>query len=137
MRSVLSPTQRNRSRLMLTVLSGTLAAATAAGTVAATAAAAQETAREQAAKDLARAQAEADAARAHHAALVEWAAANPVIVTMPRPVRTVIGPEVLVGASSPGSAEVGGSATRSSAGSSGTVSRPAPPPAPPATSAAS
>lgn len=137
MRPVLSPSQRNRSRLLLTVLSGTLAAATAAGTVAATAAAAHESAREQAAKDLAHAVAEADAARAHHEALVEWAADNPVVVTTPRPVRTVVGPEVLVGASSPGSAKLGGSATGSSPGGSGTVSRPAPPPAPPATSAAS
>ncbi|MCA1781749.1 MAG: FAD:protein FMN transferase, partial [Intrasporangiaceae bacterium] len=93
--------------------------------------------REQAAQDLAHALAEAEAARAHHEALLEWAADNPVVVTMPRPVRTVLGPEILVGASSPGSAEVGGSSTRSSGGGSGTVSRPAPPPAPPATSAAS
>ncbi|MFL6168447.1 MAG: hypothetical protein ACJ711_02135 [Ornithinibacter sp.] len=44
MRALLSTGQRDRSRVVLTVLSGTLAAATVAGTGVATASAAQETA---------------------------------------------------------------------------------------------
>ena len=33
--------------------------------------------------------AEAQAAQAHHEALLAWAAENPVVVTVPRPVRTL------------------------------------------------
>lgn len=133
MRPVLSPGQRNRSRLLLAFLSGTLAAATGAGTVAATAAVAQETAKERAAEDLATAAADAEAARAHQETLSQWAAENPVVVTVPRPERTVVGPEVLAGASSSGNAAVGGATA-----ANGAPSRPQPPPpAPPARSTGS
>ena len=141
MRPLLSPTQRNRSRVVLTVLSGTLAATAVAGTGVATAAAARETAREDAAKAQAKALAEAPAAQAHHEALLAWAAENPVVVTVPRPVRTVVGPDVIVRASAQGSARVNGySAPRSSkrsSTSSAKAKRPAPPPPPPVVSAAS
>lgn len=149
MRPLLSPTQRNRSRVVLTVLSGTLAATTVAGTGAATVAVARETAREDAVAAQAKAVADDEAARAHHEALVAWAAENPEVVTVPRPVRTVVGPDVVTRASSPGTARVGGSSGRSSSsrssssGSSGSSgrssarSRPAPPPPPPVASAGS
>lgn len=129
---LLSPAQRNRSRLLLNVLAGALAAATGAGTIAATAAAAAETAQDRAVKAR---ETEAEAARARQEALAKWAADNPVVVTTPRPVRTVVGPEVLVGASAAGSATVGG--RPSPAGSSGGVNTPPPPPAPPAKSTGS
>ncbi len=134
MRPILSVGQRNRWRIVLTVLSGTLAAAATAGTGLATAAAAGETAREQAAAELVRARAAADAARAQHEALVQWASENPVVVTEPRPVRTVVGPKVVVHASSPGSARVGqkqASSSSSSKATRTTTSRPKPPPPPP------
>src|SRR6478735_6356311 len=135
-RALLSTGQRDRSRVMLTVLSGTLAAATVAGTGVATAAAAQETARTNAVKARQKAAAEAAAARAHHAALVKWAKDNPVVVTKTRPTKTVIGKPTLVKASSSGSSWVGGGSTSSSSSSSSssstrtTTSRPAPPPPP-------
>ena len=135
MRRLLSPAHRDRSRLLLQVLSGALAAATGAGTVAATAVAAHETAQDQAVQALSTAAAEAEAARAHAEALAEWAAENPVVVTTPRPQRTVVGPEVRLGASVAGSATVGG--RPSSEGSSGRVSAPPPPPAPAAKSTGS
>ena len=157
-RPLLSPTQRNRSRVVLTVLSGTLAATAVAGTGVATAAAARETARDvdagarvrigdaqrapiDAAKAQAKALAEAQAAQAHHEALLAWAAENPVVVTVPRPVRTVVGPDVIVRASAPGSARVNGSSaprsSKRSSTSSAKAKRPAPPPPPPVVSAAS
>ena len=71
MRPLLSTGQRDRSRLVLTVLSGTLAPPRPRGTGIASAAAAQETARENAVKERARLASEAAAARAHHEALVE------------------------------------------------------------------
>jgi uncharacterized membrane protein YqiK len=117
-RALLSTGQRDRSRLVLTVLSGTLAAATVAGTGIATAAAAQESARSNAVKARHKAEAEAAAARAHHEALLKWAKENPVVVTKARPKKTVIGKPTLVKASSSGSSRVGGGSS-SSGGSSG------------------
>ena len=108
MRALLSTGQRDRSRLVLTVLSGTLAAATVAGTGIATAAAAQESARSNAVKARHKAEAEAAAAKAHHEALLKWAKENPVVVTKARPKKTVIGKPTLVKASSSGSSRVGG-----------------------------
>ena len=100
---------------MLTVLSGTLAAATVAGTGVATAAAAQETARANAVKAREKAAADAAAATAHHEALAKWAKDNPVVVTKARPTKTVIGPATLVKASSSGSSRVGGGSSSCSA----------------------
>src|SRR6478735_4089582 len=134
-RALLSTGQRDRSRVMLTVLSGTLAAATVAGTGVATAAAAQETARTNAVKAREKAAADAATATAHHEALAKWAKENPVVVTKARPTKTVIGPATLVKASSPGSSKVGGGSSSSSSSASSTptkksTSRPAPPPPP-------
>ncbi len=140
MKPLLTTGQRDRSRVVLTVLSGALAAAAVAATGGATALAARETARTEAEKARARAAAEADAARRHHEDLVAWAADHPVVVTTPRPERTVVGPKVVVRASAPGAARVGGTGGRQSASSvpapatrPRTVTRaaPAPPPPPP------
>lgn len=108
MKPLLTAGQRDRSRTVLVVLSGTVAAAAVAATGGATALAARETARADAEKARAQAAAEAEAARLHHEELIAWAEANPVVVTTPRPQRTVVGPKVVVRASAPGSARVGG-----------------------------
>lgn len=128
MRALLSTGQRDRSRVVLTVLSGTLAAAAVAGTGIATAAAAQETARTNAAKARAQAAEDAAAAKTQHEALKKWARENPVVVTKDRPTKTVIGPSTLVKASSSGSSKVGGGS--SSTPRKKSTSRPAPPPPP-------
>ena len=109
-RALLSTGQRDRWRVVLTVLSGTLAAATVAGTGVATAAAAQETARTNAVKAREKAAAEAAAAKAHHKALLKWAKENPVVVTKARPTKTVIGPPTLVKATAPAARSVAGRA---------------------------
>lgn len=136
MRALMTTGQRDRSRAVLVVLSGALAASTVAATGGATALAARETARTEAEKARARAAAEAEAARRHHEELVAWAATHPVVVTTPRPQRTVVDPPVIVRASGPGSARVGSSGTvagRTSTRSAPvTTSAPAPPPPPPA-----
>ena len=96
MRALLSTGQRDRSRVVLTVLSGTLAAATVAGTGVATAAAAQETARTNAVKAHEKALKNAAAAKARHKALLKWAKDHPAVVTKDRPKKTVVGPSTLV-----------------------------------------
>ncbi len=141
MKPLLTTGQRDRSRAVLVVLSGALAASAMAATGGATALAAKETARTDAEKARARAAEEAEAARRHHEEMLAWAAANPVVVTTPRPVRTVVGPKVVVRASGPGSARVGSSGSsgstwvqsRSTGAGSAPVrtSAPAPPPPPP------
>jgi len=134
---LLSTGQRDRSRTVLAVLGGALAATAVTATGGATALAARETARTEAEKARAQAAAEADAARAHHEDLLAWAQAHPVVVTTPRPERTVVGPKVVVRASAPGSAAVGGTSTGAApsapapAGPQQAVA-PAPPPPPPA-----
>jgi hypothetical protein len=138
---LLTPGQRDRSRAVLMALSAAIAAAVVTATGGATAIAAQETARAEAEKARARAAEEAEAARRHHEELVAWAADNPVVVTTPKPVRTVVGPTVVQRASAPGTAAVGGSpSTRGrqpSAPATGAPVAPAPPPPPPVTSTGS
>lgn len=143
MKPLLSTGQRDRSRTVLAVLGGALAATAVTATGGATALAARETARTEAEKARAQAAAEADAARAHHEDLLAWAQAHPVVVTTPRPERTVVGPKVVVRASAPGTARVGGTVSGSAgpaAPATGgapapaappAVSAPAPPPPPP------
>lgn len=138
MKPLLSTGQRDRSRVVLTVLSGTLAAGAVAATGAATALAAQETAHTDALKAQAKAKLEADAAAKHHRDLVAWAKAHPVVVTKPRPVRTVVGPTVIGRASGSGNASVrrstsssGGGSSSSSGGTRTVTSAPPPPPPPP------
>jgi hypothetical protein len=140
---LLTTGQRDRSRAVLVVLSGTLAASAVAATGGATALAARETTRAEAEKARVQAAAEAEAARLHHEELLAWAKAHPVVVTTPKPQRTVVGPKVVVRASAPGTARVGGTvwgSTGPAAPATGgapapaappAVSAPAPPPPPP------
>ena len=118
MRALLSTGQRDRSRVVLTVLSGTLAAATVAGTGVATAAAAQETARSNADKARAEGCGRGAAAKAHHNALVEVGQGEPGRRDQARPKKTVIGKPTLVKASSSGSSRSVGSSRRRPSSSS-------------------
>ncbi len=136
MKPLLTAGQRDRSRTVLAVLGGALAATSVAATGGATALAARETARTEAEKARAQAAAEVDAARAHHEELLAWAKEHPVVVTTPRPERTVVGPEVVVRASAPGSAAVGGTSTSAAPAAPAPAApqqavAPAPPPPPP------
>ena len=137
MKPLLTTGQRDRSRAVLVVLSGTLAASAVAATGGATALAARETTRAEAEKARVQAAAEAEAARLHHEELLAWAKAHPVVVTTPTPQRTVVGPKVVVRASAPGTARVGGTVSGSTGPAApATGGAPAPAPAaPPAVSA--
>lgn len=151
MARLLTPTQRDRSRGIASALAGSVAAGAVAGVGLVTAVVANESTAAQALRATARAEAEAqerrtaEAARAaaldaSYGAQVAWAAAHPVEVERPRPLRTVVDPGAIVRASAPGVARIGGSGSRassngssggSSSGSSTRLRAPAaPPPAP-------
>ncbi|MBD3784501.1 MAG: hypothetical protein IE926_16395, partial [Micrococcales bacterium] len=96
MKSLLSRGQRDRSRALLTVLSGALAASAVAATGAATAAVARETAHHDAVKAQAKAEADAKAAKEYHDQLVAWAKAHPVVVQKARKTKRVVARSVIV-----------------------------------------
>lgn len=132
MKRVLSPAQRTRSQVVLGVLTGTAAAATVAGVSVATGVVAKSTEHDNAVKALKK-----------YEAQVAYAKAHPVVVTVTRGTKRIVGPAKVVTVVGAGGATVGsvagssssaGSSSGSSSSSSGSSSSggapAAPPPAP-------